>query len=405
MSIRLRVALFYGALFAGILFLVLLFHYAIHARSQYDDIDRTLIVSVEHAVQEAKAMDGRPHLTGGKYGFEIDYRFYRSDGTVIAQTSGAETLPAADPARIIRQPSGPAFDGIAAMVPSFIENSSTNHPGGAFGLLSSADQRWRVYVASFQDTTNTVNYIVAYTPLGYVDAALQTYRFFSLSLGLLGLVAALIGSWLIAGNALFPLARMITTAQAISLSQDLSQRIPVPVHKDELHRLATIFNEMLASVETSQRTQQRFVSDASHAFRAAQPLVHGQTLVLDPFEPAVIWGDADRLEQLLLILLDNGLKYTPVGGTVTVGLRPHEHGVELLVRDTGIGIAEEDIPHVFERFYRADRARRRDPGGTGLGLSVAQWIVVQHNATLTLQSTIGQGTLITVQFPCVRSSQ
>lgn len=479
MSIRLRVALFYGALFAGILFLVLLFHYAIHARSQYDDIDRTLVVSVEHAVQEAKAMDGRPHLTSGTYGFEIDYRFYSGDGTVIAQTSGAETLPAADPVRIIHQPAGPAFDGIAAIVPSFIENASTNHPGGAFGLLSSSEQRWRVYVAPFQNTTNTVNYIVAYTPLGYVDAALQTYRFFSFSLGLLGLVAALIGSWLIAGNALFPLARMITTAQAISLSQDLSRRISVPAHKDELHRLATTFNEMLASVESSQRTQQRFVSDASHelrapltalqgnldilrrhtqqmteddreeafaemtreterlsrlvadllalaradagievehakvdldaivlhAFRAAQPLVHGQTLVLDPFEPAVIWGDTDRLEQLLLILLDNGLKYTPAGGTVTVGLRTHASSVELLVRDTGIGIAEEDIPHIFERFYRADRARRRDPGGTGLGLSVAQWIVEQHNAMLTVQSTLGQGTLITVQFPGVSSSQ
>jgi Signal transduction histidine kinase len=479
MSIRLRVALFYGALFAGILFLVLLFHYAIHARSQYDDIDRTLVVSVEHAEQEAQAMGGRPHLTGGKYGFEIDFRFYRSDGTVIAQTSGAETLPAANPVRFIRQPSGPAFDRIAAIVPSFIENASTNHPGGAFGLLSSADQRWRVYVAPFQNTTNTMNYIVAYTPLGYVDAALQTYRFFSLSLGILGLIAALIGSWLIAGNALFPLARMITTAQAISLSGDLSCRISVPAHKDELYRLATIFNEMLVSVEASQRIQQRFVSDASHelrapltaiqgnldilrrhqqqmtedereesfaemtseterlsrlvadllalaradagievehtqvdldsvvlhAFRAAQPLVHGQTLALDPFEPAVISGDADRLAQLLLILLDNGLKYTPAGGTVTVGLRSHERGVELLVRDTGIGIAEEDIPHVFERFYRADRARRRDPGGTGLGLSVAQWIVAQHHAEMILQSTVGQGTLITVQFPGVPSSQ
>ena len=114
------------------------------------------------------------------------------------------------------------------------------------------------------------------------------------------------------------------------------------------------------------------------AFRTARQLARGKELVLDPFEPAQVVGDEDRLKQLLLILLDNALKYTPAGGRVTLGLRHLPTAAELLVRDTGVGIGGEDLPHVFERFYRADPARNRDSGGTGLGLPIARWIAQQH---------------------------
>jgi len=135
------------------------------------------------------------------------------------------------------------------------------------------------------------------------------------------------------------------------------------------------------------------------AYRTARQLAHGQQFVLDPFEPAAVEGNEDRLKQLLLILLDNALKYTPPGGRVTLGLRRHDRDVELIVRDTGIGIPAEDLPHVFERFYRADPARSRDPGGTGLGLSIAQWIVEQHEGTITLESQPGEGTTVIVRMP------
>jgi len=143
-------------------------------------------------------------------------------------------------------------------------------------------------------------------------------------------------------------------------------------------------------------------------FRTARVLAHGQEVTLEPFEPVQVVGDEDRLKQLALILLDNALKYTPAGGRVTIGVRrasPDERDAdrhaqaEIVVRDSGVGISAEDLVHVFERFYRADPARGRDPGGTGLGLPIAQWIAEQHGGSLTLESTPGQGTSARVRLP------
>ncbi len=123
------------------------------------------------------------------------------------------------------------------------------------------------------------------------------------------------------------------------------------------------------------------------------------TVEIEKLEPAALTGDPDRLKQLLLILLDNAIKYTPLGGRVSVSLRRSDAGAELTVRDTGVGIPAEALPHVFERFYRADPARSRDPGGTGLGLPIAQWIVEQHGGRITLDSEPGKGTTVAVLLP------
>jgi two-component system, OmpR family, sensor kinase len=110
-------------------------------------------------------------------------------------------------------------------------------------------------------------------------------------------------------------------------------------------------------------------------------------------------GDRDFLKQLLLILLDNAIKYTPEGGKITVSLRFQKEYALLDIKDTGIGMTQEDVTHVFERFYRADPARQRDPGGTGLGLAIAQWIVMKHEGEMQLESTLGKGTTVSVYLP------
>jgi signal transduction histidine kinase len=472
MSIRLRLVWCYGALFAIILLFVTLLSYTIHARGEYDGLDRTLLVSVNHAAAEATSGDGGPHLVQGRNGLELALRLFSTDGVLKESTLGTEALPSVDPRAVLRSPAGPPYDAVTRLIPPILALPATPDPGGAFGLSVSGGQRWRVYVLTLHSAGTPSGYLEAVTPLGRLDTEMQSVRIFLPLLGLAGLALALFGSWAIAGRALRPVDTMVRTARTITLSHDLSSRIEAPPHQDELGRLASTFNEMLASLEAASRAQQRFVSDASHelrapltaiqgnlellrrhrsmpeaerdealteverestrlsrlvadllvlaradagvslkccpvdldavvleAYREARHLSQGQALTLDPFEPARVEGDEDRLKQLLLILLDNALKYTPSTGHVTLGLHRRETAAELVVRDTGVGIAPEDVPLVFERFYRADPARSRDPGGTGLGLPIARWIVEQHEGEIKLESEPGQGTTATVRLP------
>lgn len=112
-----------------------------------------------------------------------------------------------------------------------------------------------------------------------------------------------------------------------------------------------------------------------------------------------IHGDGSQLKQLVINLLDNAIRHTPKGGGVTVSLKSSEDQVRLTVKDTGSGIPAEHLPRIFERFYRADRARDRESGGTGLGLAIAQEIVLAHHGTIRVKSDVGQGSVFTVNFP------
>jgi two-component system, OmpR family, sensor histidine kinase CiaH len=120
-------------------------------------------------------------------------------------------------------------------------------------------------------------------------------------------------------------------------------------------------------------------------------------------ERATVQGDEARLRQLLLILLDNALKYTDPGGRVYVIVSRKDRWVRLGVSDTGIGIPAGDLPHIFRRFYRVDRARERETGGTGLGLSIARWIVRAHGGSIRVESEPNRGTRFIVDLPAVMS--
>jgi signal transduction histidine kinase len=130
-------------------------------------------------------------------------------------------------------------------------------------------------------------------------------------------------------------------------------------------------------------------------------LARGQRLEIDALEPVVVSGDPDRLRQLLLALLDNAVKYTPAGGRIGVALVRHSTNTRLTVSDDGVGIPTADLPHVFDRFYRADPARSRDPGGTGLGLPIARWIVEQHGGDISVTSDPGEGTQVRIHLPII----
>lgn len=128
----------------------------------------------------------------------------------------------------------------------------------------------------------------------------------------------------------------------------------------------------------------------------------GPRLMLQDIMPVQVYGDADQLKQVLVALLDNALKYTPYEGSVTLSLTADQDFAVLKVSDTGIGILPEDLPHIFERFYRADRARSRDRGGSGLGLTIAENIVQEHQGGIEVESAPGKGSTFTLRLPVAR---
>src|SRR6266702_396498 len=122
-----------------------------------------------------------------------------------------------------------------------------------------------------------------------------------------------------------------------------------------------------------------------------------------PTTPLVL-ADSDRITQVLLNLLDNARRHTPVGGKLTVGARPAGKMLTVCVSDTGTGIDPADLPHIFERFYRVDRARTTSTGGSGLGLAIVKAIITAHGGTISAESSMGQGTRIQFSLPLAPSS-
>lgn len=115
-------------------------------------------------------------------------------------------------------------------------------------------------------------------------------------------------------------------------------------------------------------------------------------------EGIMLYADKERLHQLMVILLDNAIKYTAIGG-VAINCHQQAGNIIIKVTDSGSGIPPKDLPHVFDRFYRGDKARNRDSGGTGLGLAIAKWIVQAHGGKIQAESKVGSGTEFTVTLP------
>lgn len=116
-------------------------------------------------------------------------------------------------------------------------------------------------------------------------------------------------------------------------------------------------------------------------------------------DPAMICADAPSIKQMLRIFIENSINYTPKGGKIIISAKKVEPYFEITVKDTGIGIPDEDQSHVFTRFYRVDKSRSKITGGTGLGLSIASWIAEQYDCTIHLDSKAGEGTTITIHIP------
>ena len=141
----------------------------------------------------------------------------------------------------------------------------------------------------------------------------------------------------------------------------------------------------------------------SEVHREAKMLSSDHLFELSPVQPVTVCGDKDMIKQLMRILVDNAIKYTPAGGSITLGVRREKSQCILSVTDTGAGISAEELPKVFERFYRCDEARKSQTSGHGLGLSIARIIVASHGGKLKVRSKVGAGTTFSVWLPLDRA--
>jgi two-component system, OmpR family, phosphate regulon sensor histidine kinase PhoR len=173
-------------------------------------------------------------------------------------------------------------------------------------------------------------------------------------------------------------------------------------------RLARLTEDLLTLSRVEQK-RQKFEFD----IHSANELIHDAFELVSPIarksfielveerapEDAVVCCDSEAVSQILSNLLDNAIKYTPAGGRIAVGAKTLGTMVEFFVRDTGAGIPEEDLPRLFERFYRVDKARSRELGGTGLGLSIVKHLVAAHNGATRVESVVGQGSTFFFTLP------
>ncbi|MCZ7568291.1 MAG: ATP-binding protein [Ardenticatenaceae bacterium] len=248
-----------------------------------------------------------------------------------------------------------------------------------------------------------------------------------------GLLVSILGAWFLAGRALVPIRLAFQHQQEFVAAAAHELRTPLTVlhaatdllHQHRAEPLETngeLFDDVRQEIVRLERLAGDLLTLARSDLQEID-LAIGQ-LDLGPLTTDVarrmvplaqeagirltdhgggesLWveGDPDRLHQVLLIMLDNAVKHTPPGGSIRVAARRQGSEAVVEVSDTGEGIAAEDLPHVFDRFYRGDRSRSRTKGSTGLGLAIAKSLVDAHHGTLTLSSVFGSGTVATIRLP------
>jgi signal transduction histidine kinase len=265
--------------------------------------------------------------------------------------------------------------------------------------------------------------------------ALHTLLLVLVGGGGLGLLLSLAAAWFLSGRALIPIQQAFQRQQEFVADASHELRTPLTVlrsatdlmnaHRDQpLERNGELFDDVRAEIARMERLAQDLLtlarSDASglelmtaplemadiasEVVRRTTPLAQTQgvqlTLHADSHS-ATVEADPDRLQQVFLILIDNAIKHTPRGGKVDVRVGRHGQAAQVEVADTGTGIAPEHLPRIFDRFYRADKARARERGGTGLGLAIAKMLVEAHGGELQLTSAVGVGTQVVLTLPLI----
>jgi two-component system, OmpR family, sensor histidine kinase CiaH len=383
--------------------------YVALSRSLIDEVDRTLLTQSEQAIPILFPPRGGPRRGPEGYHGGVFYLALLPDGSELANPQQVTTGELPWP-----QTRDPVFATVQLGDGDLARVALRRMPDG--GLL------------------------VVGESLGPEQQALRSLLLVLVAGGGVGFVLSLAAAWFLSGRALIPIQQAFQRQQEFVADASHELRTPLTVlrsgtdllnkHRDEsLEANGELFDDLRAEIVRMERLAQDLLtlarSDAgglelmtapleigvvaAEIVRRVTPLAqsHGLKLTFVAPEQAVectVDADPDRLQQVLLILLDNAIKHTPSGGGVEVRVRRHGQNVELDVADTGVGIAAEHLPRIFDRFYRADKARARARGGTGLGLSIAKMLVEAHQGHLHVASTLGVGTTVTLSLPSVASA-
>ena len=313
-------------------------------------------------------------------------------------------------------------------------------PGPPFQLQAIHDthnstflhQPWRVLTFAIVVNNSVQGVVQIARTVSGEEASLGEFRNLLIGGGIVALLLAALGSLFLANKALVPIRQAFLRQRQFTADASHELRTPLALIRANaemlcrhVDRMPNGDGELVGEIIEETDHLNRLVGDLLTLARADADSLHLTTRPVDlrvlvsgvhddlqhlaesrGIEtgvslngPVVVQGDEVRLRQLLLILLDNALKYTDAGGRVDVSVAHDENRARLLVTDTGIGIPENDLPHIFERFYRVDQARGHETGGTGLGLAIAKWIVDAHRGVIRAESEPGRGTRMQVELP------
>jgi two-component system sensor histidine kinase CiaH len=253
---------------------------------------------------------------------------------------------------------------------------------------------------------------------------------------LLGIICAVASGFFLAGRALVPIKNswqkqqqfvsdasheLRTPLAVIQAKTDLLFRAPSATIQEKIMDISAISTEsrrlskLVANLLTLARSDSDQIEMKKQSFQLDGLLkeiiqhyeeivtYQGKTLKLDAPEPVKFYADKERIHQLIVILLDNAMKYTNDGGEILLSCHQTHSSIILQVKDNGIGIPEEDIPKIFDRFFQSDKSRTSTEG-TGLGLSIAKWIIEKHHGKTKVESTLGKGTTFEIIFPKTQKS-